>query len=145
MSDAPSLYCLTYRSQASRAVHEVTPPPLLRKARRHHQSVNLRSLLRYANGQFLHVPEDPEPALSTLYARIRADPRHFAVRTLACGPVVGRAFPDWHVAHAPTDQKLIEKVLGFLPLAVVLGPAASPPAAVSRLLREFVEDAARHR
>ena len=126
-------------------MHEVTLPPLLRKARRHHQSVNPRSLLWYANGQFLHVPEDPEPTLSTLYARIRAALRHFAVRTLACGPMVGRAFPDWHTAHAPTGQKLIEKVLGFLPLAVVLGPAASSPAAVSRLLREFVENADRHR
>ena len=91
------------------------------------------------------MSEDPEPTLSALYARIRAAPRHFAVRTLACGPVAGRAFSDWHMTHAPTDQKLIGKVLGFLPLAVVLGPAASPPAAVSRLLREFVENAARYR
>ena len=145
MSDSPSLYCLIYRSQASRAVHEVTLPPLLRTARQHNQSAQLSGLLLYANRQFWQVLEGPEPALSALYARIQADPRHFAVRTLAYGPVADRAFPDWRMAYVPSNKKLIEKAIGFLPLADVPGPAATPSAAVSQLLREFVEDTARRR
>ena len=145
MSDSPSLYCLIYRSQASRAVHEVTLLPLLRKARQHNQSAHLSGLLLYANFQFWQILEGPEPALSALYARIQADPRHFAVRTLAYGPVADRVFPDWGMAYAPSNKKLIEKAIGFLLLADVPGPSAHPSAAVSQLLREFVEDTAQRR
>ena len=133
------LYSLIYRSQASRAVHEVTLPPLLRKARLHNERTRLGGLLLYANGEFMQVLEGPEPALSQLYARIQADPRHYAVRTLAYGPIAERTFPDWRMAYAPTDAKALEKITGFLPLAAAPGHAAHPPAAVAQLLHHFAQ------
>ena len=132
------LYSLIYRSQASRAVHEVTLPPLLRKARLHNERTRLGGLLLYANGEFMQIIEGPEPALSQLYARIQADPRHYAVRTLVYGPSAERAFPDWRMAYAPTNARELEKITGFLPLASVPGLAAQPFAAVGQLLRAFV-------
>ena len=138
MSDSPSIHCLIYRSQASRAVHEVTLPPLLRKARQHNQQANLSGLLLYANGHFLQVLEGPEPALSALYARIKTDPRHFNVQTLAYGPIAERAFPDWRMAYATTDEQPLESVTGFVPLATAPGLTAHPTPELRRRLREFV-------
>lgn len=141
MTDLPALHYLIYRSQASRAVHEVTLPPLLRKARQHNQAHFLSGLLLYARHQFLQVLEGPEPALSQLYARIQADPRHFAVHTLAYGPIAERAFPDWRMAYAPADPAFIERATGFLPLAAAPGLTAHPSPELFQLLREFVAGA----
>ena len=139
MPPQPSLYALIYRSQASRAVHEVTLPPLLRKARLHNERTRLGGLLLYANGEFLQVLEGPEPALSQLYVRIQADPRHYDVRTLAYGPIAERAFPDWRMAYAPTDAKALEKITGFLPLKGAPGHTSHPAEAVALLLHEFAQ------
>ncbi|NKI88905.1 hypothetical protein HBN54_001498 [Hymenobacter sp. 1B] len=51
MSSQPLLYSLIYRSQASRAMHEVTLPPLLRKARLHNERTRIGGLLLYSNGE----------------------------------------------------------------------------------------------
>jgi hypothetical protein len=139
MPPHPTLYSLIYRSQASRAVHEVTLPPLLRKARLHNERTRLGGLLLYANGEFMQILEGPEPALSQLYARIQADPRHYAVRTLAYGPIAERAFPDWRMAYAPTDTKALEKFTGFLPLGAAPGLAAHPAEEVTQLLHDFAQ------
>ena len=137
MPDLNPLYCLIYRSHASRAVHEVTLLPLLRKARQYNQQANLSGLLLYANGQFLQVLEGPEPALSDLYARIQGDPRHFNVRILTYGLVAERAFPDWCMAYATTNKNLLEKVIGFMPLAAAPGLTSHPTPELRLLLREF--------
>ncbi len=142
MPDSRSIYSLIYRSQASRAVHEVTLNALLRKARQYNQSARLGGLLLFANGQFLQVLEGPEPALSDLYARIRADPRHYEVRTLSYGPITERAFPDWRMAFAPTNKELFEKATGFLPLAAMPGLTAHPTPELHQQLRDFVQDLA---
>ena len=139
MPPQPSLYSLIYRSQASRAVHEVTLPPLLRKARLHNEHARLGGLLLHANGEFMQVLEGPEPALSQLYARIQADPRHFAVRTLAYGPIAGRAFPDWRMAYAPADARALEKVVGFSPFKDVPGLVAHPAEDLAQRLHDFVQ------
>jgi len=50
MPDLLPIYRLIYRSQASRAVHEMTLVPLLRKARQYNQQANLGGLLVHTNG-----------------------------------------------------------------------------------------------
>ena len=139
MPDFPALHYLIYRSQASRAVHEVTLPPLLRKARQHNQDTAITGVLLYAKGQFLQVLEGPEPELSRLYARIKADPRHFAIRTLAYGPLAERAFPDWRMAYAPASAEFIDRASSYLNLEVAPSSAPPPSPALFQLLRDFVE------
>ena len=144
MPDLLPIYCLIYRSQASRAVHEVTLAPLLRKARQYNQQANLSGLLVHANGQFLQVLEGPEPALSDLYARIQDDPRHYDVYTLTYGTVPERAFADWRMAYAPANEAFFKEITGFLPLAATPGLTAHPSAEVVHLLQEFMSGAAQH-
>ena len=139
MLTSPALYSLVYRSHASRALHEVTLTTLLRKARLHNQSAQLSGLLLFAQSQFLQVLEGPEPALSELYARIRADPRHFEVRTLAYGPIERRVFPDWRMAYAPVDRSVLEGATGFMSLSAAPGLTAHPPEGLALLLRDFAQ------
>ena len=139
MPPQPTLYSLIYRSQASRALHDVTLPPLLRKARLHNEHSRIGGLLLHAHGEFMQVLEGPEPALSQLYARIQADPRHYAVRTLAYGPIAERAFPDWRMAYTPADARVLEEIVGFLPLKAAPGLAAHPTAEVAQLLYDFAQ------
>ena len=141
MPDLLPIHCLIYRSQASRALHEVTLVPLLRKARRYNQQANLSGLLVHTKGQFLQIIEGPEPALSDLFARIVDDPRHYDVHMLAYGTVPERAFADWRMAYAPTNEVIFKKITGFLPLAASPGLTAHPSAEVVQLLSEFMSGA----
>ena len=135
----PSLYSLIYRSQASRAVHEVTLGALLRKGRLHNEQADLTGLLLYAKGQFLHVLEGPEPALSDLFARISDDRRHYDVRTLSYGPVEARSFPEWRMGYATADVALFDQVTQFLELANTPGLTPPPSEEMNQLLRDYAQ------
>ena len=139
MPDSSSLHCLIYHSQASRAVHEVTLPPLLRKARLYNQQARLSGLLFFAKSEFLQILEGPEPALSELYARIVADPRHFAVRTLVYGPIAQRSFPNWGLAYASVSPTILQQVIGLLPTAEASNHPALPPPGLGQVLRAVSE------
>lgn len=136
------LYSLIYRSYATPALHEAALPALLRAARHHNQQTNLSGLLLYVDGQFLQVLEGPEPMLSNLYARILADARHNAITTLAYGPVLNRAFPDWRMAYAPAHAALLAQATGFLPLTAAPGFTAHPPPDLRQLLHDFAQGVA---
>ncbi|MBJ6108892.1 BLUF domain-containing protein [Hymenobacter sp. BT523] len=139
MPELTPLYTLIYRSQASRAVHEVTLTSLVRKARLHNQQARLTGILLFAKGQFLQVLEGPEPALSDLYARINDDPRHYDVRTLAYGPIELRSFGPWPMAYASVEAAFVDKVAHCLPLPTDVGQTAAPCKEVSQLLRDFAQ------
>jgi len=139
MPEITPLYSLIYRSQASRAVHEVTLTSLVRKARLYNQQARITGLLLYAKGQFLQVLEGPEPVLSDLYARINDDPRHYDVRTLAYGPIELRSFGRWPMAYAAVDAAFVEKVAHCLPLPADVGQTAAPCKEVNQLLRDFAQ------
>lgn len=131
------LFSLVYSSRASGNFRDSALTALLRQARAHNQQARLSGLLLYGQGQFLQVLEGAEPTLSELYARIQADPRHRDVRLLAYGPIAARSFPDWRMGFAATDENLVAKVTGFLPLPAAPGLAAHPPTALGQLLRDF--------
>ncbi|MBF9222571.1 BLUF domain-containing protein [Hymenobacter ruricola] len=142
MPEPTPLYSLIYRSQASRAVHEVTLTSLLRKARLYNQQARITGLLLFAKGQFLQLLEGPESALSDLYARINDDPRHYDVRTLSYGPIEARSFPLAPLAYKFVEAAFIEKVAGCVPLPADIGLTAGPCKEVSQLLRSFAQDRA---
>jgi hypothetical protein len=136
MPETLPLYSLLYRSQASRAVHEVTLTSLVRKARLYNEQAQLTGLLLFAKGHFLQLLEGPEPVLSDLYARINDDPRHYDVRTLAYGPIEQRAFPRCPLAYAPVEATFIERAARCLPASTV-GLTPTPCEEVQHLLRTF--------
>ena len=137
MADSALLYCLVYRSRATAAFSDNALAALLRTARLHNQQALLSGLLLYYGQQFLQVLEGPEPGLSTLYARIQADPRHRHVRTLAYGPVAVRSFPDWRMAFLAAEDPLLAQTVGYSPLLAAPGLTAHPPTELAQLLRDF--------
>ena len=140
MSLPATLHHLIYRSQATALLHEADLPALLQQARSHNYQEDLSGLLLYFQGQFLQVLEGPEPALNRLYARIRADPRHHNLLTLAHGPIAARSFPDWRMGFATATADMVGQTTGSLPLLAAPGLAAHPSAALSQLLRNFAQD-----
>lgn len=133
----PPLYSLVYRSRARYDFTDAALNALLQKARLRNQQARLSGLLIYCEEQFLQVLEGTEPALSDLYARIQADPRHHHVRTLAYGPIRRRAFPDWRMAFLKTDATSLEYVTGAMPLAAAPGLTAHPSDELRQLLQDF--------
>ncbi|MBF9141283.1 BLUF domain-containing protein [Hymenobacter properus] len=140
MPESSPLFSLVYRSEASRAVHEVTLGALVRKARLYNQQARITGMLLYAKGQFLQLLEGPEPALSDLYARINDDARHYDVTTLSYGPVELRSFGRWPMAYASVDAAFLEKVARCLPKPAAVGLTAEPCPEVALLLRDFAKE-----
>ena len=132
-----NLHRLIYRSQATPMLHEADLPILMQKARSYNYQEELGGLLLYFQGQFLQVLEGPEPALSNLYARIQADPRHHDLHKLSYDPIAARTFPDWRMGFATATADLLERVTGVLPLLAAPGLAAHPPEELALLLRDF--------
>jgi hypothetical protein len=68
---------------------------ILAQSRRNNRRDGLTGLLVVCGRRFLQVLEGPGEVLSSAYARIKADPRHFAVVVLGRKQVAERAFADW--------------------------------------------------
>ena len=135
------LFRLVYRSQATQPLAAAALVTLLENARANNQHYLLTGLLLYAEEEFMQVLEGPEPALSELYERIQADPRHYHVRTLHYAPIKKRAFPDWRMGFARPSAAAFRQATGFLPLEATPGLAAHPPRELWQQLREFAQSA----
>ena len=133
-----TLHCLIYRSRATALFGEADCAAVLHQARRHNQAAQLSGLLLYYQGHFLQVLEGPEPALSTLYARIQDDPRHRSLRTLSYGAIGARCFPDWRMGFAATDRPSLSLLMRHLTRPAPPDLPAPPPAVLSQLLGEMV-------
>ena len=135
------LFRLVYRSQATHALRPASLTALLEKARANNHYLLLTGLLLYADNQFMQVLEGPEPAVSALYEKIKADPRHREVRTLHYAPIERRAFPDWRMGFAQPSADAFRQATGFLTLQATPGLAAHPPQELWEQLREFAQGA----
>lgn len=135
------LFRLVYHSQATCLLCPAALTTLLNKARVDNHYLLLTGLLLYADEQFMQVLEGPEPALTTLYEKIKADSRHYEVRTLHYAPIERRAFPDWRMGFAQPSSEAFRQATGFLALETTPGLAAHPPRELWQQLREFAQGA----
>ena len=74
---------------------------ILAVSRRNNARVGVSGLLVAGGRRFLQALEGPPAAVLATYARIAADPRHFAVVQLSCREVAERQFGAWSMAHQP--------------------------------------------
>ena len=72
---------------------------LLDRARRNNARDGVTGLLYIDGKRFLQAVEGPDAAVEALFARIQADPRHYALVLLSCRQVEAREFGDWEMAH----------------------------------------------
>lgn len=90
---------LAYISTARQPLDAVQIEAILAASRRNNGRLGLTGLLVSGGRRFLQVLEGDPAALLDTYARIIADPRHFAVVELVRRPIERREFGTWAMAH----------------------------------------------
>ena len=135
-------YRIIYASTAARPFGPAEFDRLLMQARIYNYSEGVGGLLLRAGLQLLEELEGPEPAVAALYARIAADPRHHAVRTLETAAVQGPLFPHASLGFAEVEPAALARLTAYLePLhrRALLPQGYDEQEVIADLLLEFVE------
>ncbi|WP_118857837.1 BLUF domain-containing protein [Sphingomonas mesophila] len=89
------VYISTMRGPISRTECDL----ILAASRRNNPGAGITGLLVVGGNRFLQLLEGPEDAVEACLARIRSDPRHFALVVLDKRQVAERACPDWAMGY----------------------------------------------
>ena len=95
---------LVYSSTATSEFSRDDLAVLLQQARANNSRSGITGLLLYKRGLFMQALEGEETAVRALYAKIRVDPRHKNVVTLADIPVAQARFTDWAMGFENLDD-----------------------------------------
>lgn len=101
----------------SRATHDLSPlelMALLVQARRNNERAGITGALVYGDLQFMQVMEGEKAAVTALYERILADPRHQAVLKLADKAIEERTFVNWTMAFREIAPAQVEELQGYI-------------------------------
>ena len=114
---------------------------LLEQARTYNDAHGITGMLLYAEttGEYLQVLEGEPEVVKALYERIKADPRHHKVGTVAEGVMTERALPGWQMGFAPLEAGELEQLAGYINPRAMYLPGAS------RALLDLLADFARTR
>lgn len=93
-------YRLLYISSAKKPLAPAELDGILRKSRRNNAAADISGLLIVGGRRFLQVLEGPEMAITETFERIRLDPRHYAIVSLAREPIEARSFGAWSMGYA---------------------------------------------
>ncbi|MFS8120133.1 MAG: BLUF domain-containing protein [Microcoleus sp.] len=92
------MYRLLYISTARPAIDAAALQTIMKSALKANRAKGLTGLLVFDGHRFLQYLEGDENEVRGLYAKIKADPRHFAVVTLRESQGEHRQFADWEMA-----------------------------------------------
>lgn len=87
---------------ASRAADNVNPDALaaiLKQSKANNPKIGVTGVLCYSGGIFLQVLEGGRSAVSAIYNRIAADPRHTQVELLSYEEISERRFAGWSMGQ----------------------------------------------
>jgi hypothetical protein len=135
-------YRIIYASLAARPLGPAEFDRLLMQARIYNYSEGIGGLLLRAENQFLEVLEGPEPAVTSLYARIAADPRHEAVHLLTAAVVPKPLFPHASLGFADAAPDVLARLTAYLDPRhrhELLPHGYNEQVIITDLLLEFVE------
>jgi hypothetical protein len=105
---------LVYISTSRAAPDRQMVDDILAQSRRNNRRDAMTGLLVVCGRRFLQVLEGPGEALTSAYARIKADPRHFAMVELGRKQVADRAFSGWDMGCELIDGDDLEGIVGEL-------------------------------
>ncbi|HEX8329741.1 MAG TPA: BLUF domain-containing protein [Hymenobacter sp.] len=112
---AAGVFQLLYHSRATQPLAEAEVYELLSQSRQANAAAQITGVLVYRDEWFVQLLEGPEAAVRATYARIRQDPRHTEVVTLAEAPARPRCFVPWRMAlgrnTTPNVARLFAAVL----------------------------------
>lgn len=111
---------LVYISSARNLISEDTCADILAKSRTNNLRADISGLLVAGQRRFLQTLEGPTDAVRATYARILADPRHYACVMLGERYLDTRQFGDWAMGYsaggrdAPDHAGLVSIVKGLV-------------------------------
>jgi hypothetical protein len=89
---------ITYISTARPELPAAAIDEILTASRRNNAAAGVTGLLLYDGYRFLQALEGEAAAVTKVYKRIKADPRHRAIVLLSSREISERAFGDWAMA-----------------------------------------------
>jgi hypothetical protein len=101
---------IVYISTARRVLEAEELALLLDGSRRRNAAVGVSGLLVAGGRRFIQALEGPEEEVLATFARIKADPRHFAVVELSHRTVAERQFGEWSMRFEQGRQDLRARV-----------------------------------
>jgi len=103
---------LIYSSTALPGLEPSALASILQVARGNNARQGVTGMLLFAAGTFFQVLEGDDAALQSLFATIKADPRHGNVTMIINEPIAGRVFGDWTMGFAEMDARELEHLEG---------------------------------
>jgi len=131
---------LIYSSRAVGAIDPDGVQAILKKSKVHNAAAGVTGLLCCSGNVFLQVLEGSRSAVSALYNRIAADPRHTDVVLLAYAEITERKFAGWAMGQVNLARVNPALLLKYSETAV-LDPYAVSAAVSMALLEELVATA----
>lgn len=114
---------------------------LLLQSRDNNERLGLTGALVYGDGQFMQVIEGDKQAVTALYARIAADPRHQGVFKMADKTITERTFHNWSMAFRELSSGEFADLVGYMSPDVweqLTVSSNSPDALLLDRMRELV-------
>ena len=90
---------LIYVSQAASPLTGTLTASILRTAHAWNTEHQVTGVLCQGQDKFLQVLEGERGKVTSLYARIHADPRHKNLELIHCESIVERRYGEWSMAH----------------------------------------------
>jgi len=131
---------LMYASRAADATDPETLAAILRQSKANNGSTGITGLLCFSGGIFLQVLEGGRSAVSALYNRIAADPRHRDVVLLSYTEIGERRFAGWSMGQVNLGRLNPALLLKYSETAV-LDPYAVSGAVSMAMFNELVATA----
>jgi Sensors of blue-light using FAD len=103
---------LAYVSKRTRACTDQEIEKILAKAIVNNPSLGITGVLLYTKEKFFQYVEGNYQTLTTLYDKIKGDPRHQQVGLLSLGPIKAKSFPQWHMGHKQLLSNQLEMLTG---------------------------------
>ena len=133
---------LIYASSATSFVSTDALQALLVQSRANNTRLGITGMLLYKDGNFMQVLEGDEAAVTTLYARITHDPRHYGIMHVIRRTIGQRHFSDWSMAFRNLDDPAVRALPAYSPFLNT--PLTDPgfigkPNLAFTLLRTFKE------
>jgi hypothetical protein len=132
---------LMYVSRAAKRLDNEELHAILLQARANNPQHGVTGVLVTAGDLFVQVLEGGRDAISRLYNRIAADPRHTEVTLLRYEEIRERRFAGWAMGQVPVSR-VNPAVLMKYSESTVLNPYTMPGYATAALFDELVASAA---
>lgn len=131
---------LMYASRAAESVNQDELVAILKKSKANNPGLGVTGVLCFSSGIFLQVLEGGRSAVSALYNRIAADPRHHQVELLSYEEIGERRFAGWSMGQVNLSRLNPALLIKYSETAT-LDPYAVSGAVSMALFEELVATA----